>query len=102
MKASKLVTKIVVRVFFVLLFFALVPFFFGDQSKYHNIYFAFPQKWQMIFPTIIITAFLFLLVSCAIKRYNNPELNWLLILNTVVLTAYGVAIFLKIAHLAQG
>lgn len=100
MKASKLVTKIFVRVFFILLFFALVPFFFGDQSKYQHIYFAFQHKWEMIFPGIIITAFLFLLISCAIKRFNNLELNWLLIVNTVVLTAYGVAIFIRISHMA--
>lgn len=99
MKASKLVTKIVVRVFFVLLLFAVVPLFFGDQSKFQHIYFAFHQKWQMIPPIIIITSFLFLLISCAIKRFNELELNWLLIVNTIVLTAYGAAIFIKISHL---
>jgi len=99
MKMSKSATKIVIRVFFVLLFFALVPFFYGDQNKLQHIYFAFPQKWQMIFPLIIITSFLFLLVTCAIKKFKELELNWLLVVNTIVLTAYGVAIFIKISHL---
>ena len=69
---SKQVTKIVVRVFFILVLFALVPFFYGDQDKFQHLYFAFPQKWQMVFPLIIITSFLFLLISCAVKRFNNP------------------------------
>jgi len=96
---SKSVTKIAVRVFFILVLFALVPFFYGDQNKFRHIYFAFPQKWQMIFPLIIITAFLFLLITCAIKKFNDPELNWLLVVNTIVLTAYGVAIFIKVTHM---
>ncbi|HZY39174.1 MAG TPA: hypothetical protein VFE53_21105 [Mucilaginibacter sp.] len=53
----------------------------------------------MIFPLIIITAFLFLLVTCAIKKFNEPELNWLLVVNTIVLTAYGAAIFIKVSHM---
>jgi hypothetical protein len=99
MRMSKPVTKIVVRVFFILVLFALVPFFYGDQNKFQNIYFAFPHKWEIVFPLIIITAFLFLLITCAIKKFNEPELNWLLVVNTIVLTAYGVAIFIKVSHI---
>jgi len=99
MKVSKLVTKIVVRVFFILLLAVSVPFFAGDHSKYQNIYFAFPHKWEMILPGIIIVSFLFLLITCAIKKYSEPELNWLLIVNTVVLLAYGIAIFIRVSRM---
>ena len=99
MKMSKSVTKIVVRVFFILVLFALVPFFYGDQDKFKNIYFAFHHKWEMIFPLIIITSFLFLLVTCAIKKFKELELNWLLVVNAIVLTAYGIAIFIKVSHM---
>src|SRR6185503_332502 len=99
MRMSKSITKMVIRVFFVLLLFALVPFFYGDQHKFQNIYFAFPHKWEMIFPLIIISVFLFLLITCAIKKFNEPELNWLLVVNTIVLTAYGVAVFIKVSHM---
>jgi len=100
MKVSKFVTKIFVRIFFILLFAALVPYFTGDQAKYQHIYLAFHHTWEMIFPAVIILSFVFLLVTCTVKRYKEPELNWLLVVNTVVLTAYGIAIFIRVAHMA--
>jgi len=99
MKVSKLVTKIVVRVFFILMLAVSVPFFAGDHSKFQNIYFAFPHKWEMIFPAILIISFFFLLIICAIKKYSEPELNWLLVVNTVVLLAYAIAIFIRVSRL---
>ena len=99
MKVSKLVTKIVVRVFFILLLAVSVPFFAADHSKFQNIYFAFPHKWEMIFPAILIISFFFLLIICAIKKYSEPELNWLLVVNTVVLLAYAIAIFIRVSRL---
>jgi len=99
MKVSKVVTKIVIRVFFILLLAAAFLFLQGDQSKYQHIYFAFGHKWEMIFPAIIILSFLFLFVICAQKKYNEPEMNWLLVLNTLVLTAYGIAIFIRVSHM---
>jgi hypothetical protein len=99
MKASRFLTKIVIRVFFVLVFFALVPVFIGDQSKFKNIYFTFRHKWEMIFPLVLLTCFITLLITCAYRKFNELELNWLLILNTVILTVYGIAIFIKIAHM---
>jgi hypothetical protein len=99
MKVSPIVTKIVVRVFFVLLFFALVPFFVGDQTPLKHIYFSFHHWWELIFPAIIIVSFIILVITCAVKRYKQPDLNWLLVVNTIVLAAYGVALFIRVAHL---
>ena len=99
MKVSKLVTKIVLRIFFILLLVALVPFFVGDQNKLQHIYLAFHHPWEMIFPAIIVLSFLFMLINCAIKRFNEPEMNWLLVVNTIVLLAYGIAIYIKVVHL---
>ena len=99
MKVSKLVTKIVLRIFFILLLVALVPFFTGDQSKLQHIYLAFHHSWEMIFPGIIVLSFLFLLINCSIKRFNEPEMNWLLVVNTIVLLTYGIAIYIKVVNL---
>src|SRR5665213_3808691 len=96
MKVSPIITKIVLRVFFVLLFFALVPFFVGDQRRLQHTYFSFHHWWELIFPAIIIISFIALLITCAVKRYKQPDLNWLLVVNTVVLAAYGIAIFIRI------
>jgi hypothetical protein len=102
MKVNRLVTRIVVRLFFLLLLIALVPpFFMGDQAKLQHIYLLFHYKWQMIFPAILILGFISLLIICAVKKYKEPDLNWLLVLNTVILMAYGVAIYIRVYHMMQ-
>jgi hypothetical protein len=100
MKVNRLVTKIVIRLFFLLLLIALVPpFLQGDQSKLQHIYLSFHYKWQMIFPAILILGFVSLLIICAVKKYKEQDLNWLLVLNTVILIAYGIAIYIRIYHM---
>ncbi|HWZ16666.1 MAG TPA: hypothetical protein VNW95_15610 [Mucilaginibacter sp.] len=101
MKVNRVVTKIVVRLFFLLLLITIVPpYLMGDQAKLQHIYLAFHHKWEMIFPIILILGFISLLIICVSKKYREPDLNWLLVLNTVILTAYGIAIFIRIAHLS--
>ena len=99
MKVSKFVTKIVIRIFFILLFVALVPFFEGDQNKIQHIYLTFHHSWEMIFPAILIISFTCLLIYCAVKKYTEPEMNWLLVVNTIVLLAYGIAIFVRVRQM---
>jgi hypothetical protein len=100
MKTSQIVTKIVVRIFFILLLIALVPpFLTGDQTKLEHIYLTFHHKWEMVFPAILILAFFSLLIICAVKKFKETDLNWLLVLNTVILTIYGIAIYIRIYHM---
>ena len=100
MKASQIVTKIAVRLFFALMLIALVPpFLMGDKSKLQHIYLTFQHPWQMIFPGLLVFGFIGLLVICSIKKYKETDLNWLLVLNTVILTIYGIAIYIRILHL---
>jgi 4-amino-4-deoxy-L-arabinose transferase-like glycosyltransferase len=101
MRISKLVTKIIIRAFFILLLIAAVPFFYGDQNKFQHIYFGFHHKWEIIFPAIILVSFFILIITCAIKKYNEPELNWLLVVNIIVLVAYGIAIFIRVSKIEQ-
>ena len=100
MKTTQIVTKIAVRLFFSLLIIALVPpFLIGDKSKLTHIYLIFHHPWQMIPPAVLIAAFIGLLIACSVKKYKEPDLNWLLTLNTVILTIYGVAIYIRILHI---
>lgn len=96
MKVNQLVTKIIIRAFFILLVAALVPFLQGDQSKLQHIYLSFHHWWQLIFPVLLIASFITLLITCMVKKYKEQELNWLLVLNTFVLMIYIVAIFIRV------
>jgi hypothetical protein len=94
MKVNRLVTKIIVRLFFLLLLIALVPpFLQGDGTKLQHIYLSFHHKWEMIFPAILILGFIGLLIICALKKYKEPDLN------TVILMAYGIAVYIRIYHM---
>jgi len=100
MKTNQIVTKIVLRAFFILLLVALVPpFLMGDKSKLQHIYLSFHHTWDMIFPGILILGFFSLLIICALKKFKETDLNWLLVLNTVILTIYGIAIYIRILHM---
>jgi len=99
MKVSQLVTKIVVRIFFILMAVAAFAYYQGDQTKLQHVYFAFHHKWEIIFPIILIGAFITLLIICAAKKYKQTDLNWLLVLNTVILLAYGIAVFIRIRQM---
>ena len=94
MKISQIAAKAVVRVFLLLLLISIVPFLEGDNSKLQNFQFVVHQKWTLVFPSILIVGFVTLLVLCTIKKYKQVDLNWLLVVNTLVLLAY----FLTVAY----
>ena len=96
MKTSQIVAKVVVRLFFFLLLIATVPYIAGNNAKLQNFNFVIRQKWTLIFPVILIGGFITFLVLCTIKKYKEVDLNWLLVINTLVLMAYGLAIFIKV------
>lgn len=98
MKISRIIAKSMVRVFFILLFIALLPVFEGHQSKLQHIYLTFRHKWEMVFPLILVVAFIGLWVICTIKKYQETDMNWLLVLNTLILIVYGIAIYIHIYH----
>lgn len=98
MKISQIAAKAVVRVFLLLLLISTIPVLQGDNAKLQQFNFIIHQKWTLIFPCILIAGFIGLLVTCTIKRYKVIDLNWLLVVNTVVLMAYGIVIFIRVYH----
>jgi hypothetical protein len=98
MKISQIAAKVVVRVFLILLLVSTVPFLQGDNAKLQNFNFVISHPWTLVFPGILIVGFIGLLITCTIKKYKMVDLNWLLVVNTVVLMAYGIAIFIKVYH----
>ena len=98
MKASQIAAKAVVRVFLLLLLVSTIPFLQGDNAKLQNFNFIIHKPWTLIFPVLLILGFIGLLITCTIKKYKVIDLNWLLVVNTLVLIAYGVAVFIKVYH----
>jgi len=94
MKTSQIAAKAVTRAFILLLFISTAPFLIGNNPKLQNFQFVIHQKWTLVFPSILIAGFITLLVLCTIKKYKEADLNWLLVINTLVLLAY----FLTIAY----
>jgi quinol-cytochrome oxidoreductase complex cytochrome b subunit len=101
MKASQIAAKIVVRLFFILLLIALVPFLQGDTSKLQHLYLMPKHVYTLAFPILLIIGFITLLVICSIKKYRKADLNWLLVVNTLVLLAYAITLYIRIYQLIK-
>jgi cytochrome bd-type quinol oxidase subunit 2 len=101
MKVSQIAAKAVVRVFFIMLIMALIPYLQGDNTKLEHLYLMPKNVWSLAFPILLILGFVVLLVICSIKKYNKQDLNWLLVVNTLVLIAYAVTLYIRIYQLTK-
>src|SRR4051812_4693821 len=101
MKTSGIVAKAVSRLFLLLLVLAIVPLFRADSTKLHNLYITAHSKWLFIFPMVLVGGFVYFLIRCIIHKYKEPDSNWLLVINTVVLMAYCATLFLKVYQLTM-
>jgi quinol-cytochrome oxidoreductase complex cytochrome b subunit len=101
MKLSQIAAKLVVRLFFILLLIALIPFFKGDTTQLQHIYIAPKNVWTLAFPIILIVSFIILLVVCARQKYSKQDLNWLLVVNTVVLITYAITLYIRVYQLIK-
>jgi hypothetical protein len=101
MKVSQIAAKAVVRVFFIMLLMALIPYLQGGNTKLEHIYFVPKNVLSLVSPIVLISSFVVLLVICSIKKYSKQDLNWLLVINTVLLIAYAVAVYIRIYQLTR-
>jgi cytochrome bd-type quinol oxidase subunit 2 len=101
MKTSQIVAKACVRLFFLLLLIATFPFFQGDNSKLHQLYFVMPNKWLMIFPALLVVGFIILFITCTVNKYKDTNLNWVLVVNTAVLLACGISVYFRVLSLVK-
>lgn len=101
MKTSGIIAKSVSRLFLLLILSAGVFLFQGDSSKLQHLYIVTSSKWLFVFPVLLIGGFVFFFIRCTIKKYTEPDSNWLLIINTLVLMAYCVTLFLRVYELTM-
>lgn len=55
----------------------------------------------LVFPGLLLAGFIGLFIYCAIKKYSMPDMNWLLVVNTVVLMVYCATLYSKIYELIK-
>lgn len=99
MKTSQIVVKIVLRVFFLLLCFGLASYFFSfgafTKGNSQDATFSIRHSWTLIYPGLLAAGFIALLVIALRNKYSKPDLNWLLVLNTIILMAYCITLYIK-------
>jgi hypothetical protein len=101
MKTSQVVAKVVSRLFLLLLLLAVIPLLQADSNKLQHIYLSGNSKWTLVFPGLLLAGFVGLFIYCTIKKYSVPDINWLLVINTVVLTAYCATLYVRIYELIR-
>src|SRR5258707_984388 len=101
MKTTRFIAKFVTRLFFLLLLLAVIPLLSIDGSKFQHLYFVTAHKWIWVFPCILIGGFITLFIGCTIQKYAKPDWNWVLVVNTVVLLAYSIMLYIRILQLTK-
>lgn len=97
MKTSKIIAKLLVRLVFILLLVAAV-WITQNNDKLKGLGYIKLNQWTLVYPLLLIAGFIGLLIASAVKKYNSMDLNLLLIVNTVMLIIYAMAVFFKIAY----
>jgi len=97
MKASKIIAKMLVRLIFILILAAAV-WLTQYNDKLKGLGYIKLNQWTLIYPVLLIVGFIGLLITAAVKKYNSMDINLLLIVNTVMLLIYAMAVFFRIAH----
>jgi len=101
MKTSGIIAKAVSRLFLLLLVLAIVPLFQVDREKLQHLYIVTSSKWLFIFPIVLVCGFVYFLIRCMIHKYKEPDSNWLLVINTLILMAYCATLFFKVYQLTM-
>ena len=99
LKISQVAAKTAIRVFIIILFCGVLPFIAGHQpwdDRLETTHLVIPNKWTLIAPAVLFLGFLSLAIICKKKKYQEQDINWLLVLNTVILLIYLVLLYSRI------
>jgi len=84
------------RLFIILLGFALYIYFSYDQTKLTNIQLSFPHQWAFLFPISLILIEIALLYVMLKQQYRHIDINWLFSLNSVLVNIYLILLYIRI------
>jgi len=101
MKAIGIVAKSVSRLFLLFVLLAGVFLFRGDTSKLQHMYIVSKSRWLFLFPILLMAGFVYFFIRCTIKKYTEPDSNWLLVINTLVLMTYCATLFIRVYELTM-
>ncbi len=101
MKSSGIIAKSVSRLFLLFVLLAGVFLFRSDTSKLEHLYIVTKSRWLFFFPILLIGGFVYFFTRCTIKKYTEPDSNWLLVINTLVLMIYCVTLFARVYELTM-
>ncbi|MBP3941998.1 hypothetical protein J5U18_00215 [Sphingobacteriaceae bacterium WQ 2009] len=93
---SKIVAKVMLRVFLILLALSAVPLLNKSGNSLNKINVYFPSSYAFIFPILLFILFVTLLVIMLKHKYTKVDINWLFSLNTAFLIAYLVLLYVRI------
>jgi hypothetical protein len=99
-KISKIAAKTAIRIFIIILFMGILPFVAGQDQpwgdKLANAHLVLPNKWTLVYPAVLFLGFLALTILCLKNKYKQTDINWLLVLNAVILITYLVLLYSRI------
>jgi hypothetical protein len=99
-KISKTAAKTAIRIFIIILFMGILPFVAGQDQpwgdKLASAHLVIPNKWTLVFPAVLFFGFLSLTILCLKNKYRQTDINWLLVLNAVILITYLVLLYSRI------
>ncbi|WP_270089382.1 hypothetical protein [Sphingobacterium sp. SYP-B4668] len=93
---SKVIAKILLRLFVIILALAFIPLLSDNKAQLQNTYLYFENKWVLIFPLLLFVIFVTLLFTMLKNKYTKTEVNWLFSLSTIMLSIYLLMLYSRI------
>lgn len=93
---SKLVAKVLLRLFIIILGLAAFPFLSGKSQQLDKSYVYFEHKWFLVFPFLLFTIFVILLITMLKEKYKKTDINWLFSLSALMLIGYLIMLYTRI------
>ena len=83
-----------------MLFMGILPLVAGNDQGWNdriaNAHLIITNKSTLVFPVVLLIGFLWLAILCKKNKYQQVDVNWLLVLNSVILITYLVMLYSRI------